>query len=352
MKSVMSFAKVALGSILFLFVGLGWGQSTAPANTAQPAPARTAEPAPVRTAEPATEKNPAGTTQTATGTGTIPPSQVAAPTAGEITIGPGDLLKIGVIGAADFDQEVRVAANGDASLALIGPVHLAGLTPEQASQSIRKRLLDGKYFADPQVTVFEKEYATQGVAVLGEVQKPGVYPLIGPHRLFDVLSQAGGTTPKAGELVTVTRQNQPDMPQNVTMSSDPAKNNAANIEMHPGDTVVVSKAGIVYVVGDVKRPSGFVMESHGMTVLQAIAMAEGPNSTAALNAAKIIRPSNSGPAEIHIALKKMLQAKAPDVRLQAEDILFVPGSTAKKAGATTLDTIMRVATGVAVYRVP
>jgi polysaccharide export outer membrane protein len=229
---------------------------------------------------------------------------------------------------------------------------LAGLSTEQASQLIRKRLLEGNYFSDPQVAVFEKEYATQGVAVLGEVQKPGVYPLIGPHRLFDVLSQAGGTTPKAGELVTITRQNQPHSLQNVRLSANPDKNNDSNIEMHPGDTVVVSKAGVVYVVGDVRKPSGFVMESHGMTVLQALAMAEGPTPTAALKSAKIIRSTSTGPTEIPLELKKMLAAKAPDLRLQAEDIVFVPGSAAKSVAGRTMQSIINIATGVAVYRIP
>lgn len=352
MNCVFGCKRLLLIAVLLSVASLAWGQNTTPANTAQTAPAKTAQPAPVRTAEPAAVK-------TATPASPAPPSAepsavAGSPSApsGEVLIGAGDLLKVGVVGAADFDQEVRVASNGDAGLALIGNVHLAGLSVDQASQVIRKRLLDGKYFADPQVTVFQKEYATQGVAVLGEVQRPGVYPLIGPHRLFDLLSQAGGTTPKAGELVTITRQNQPQSPQNVMMSADPNKNNEANVEMHPGDTVVISKAGIVYVVGDVHRPSGFVMESHGMTVLQALAMAEGANPTAALNAAKIIRPTANGPAQIPIELKKMLAAKAPDMRLQAEDILFVPGSAAKNVGMRTLQSIVNIASGVAVYRIP
>jgi polysaccharide biosynthesis/export protein len=337
MKLVIYFKRSLLAAALVLVASLAWGQSVAPANTVQTSPAKTAEPAPVKTATPGPG-------------GDVAASDSAA--SGEILIGAGDLLKIGVIGATDYDQEVRVASNGDAGLALIGNVHLAGLTADQASQLIRKRLLDGKYFADPQVSVFEKEYATQGVSVLGEVQKPGVYPLIGPHRLFDVLSQAGGTTLKAGELITVTRQNQPHSPQNVRLSADPNKNNESNIEMHPGDTVVVSKAGVVYVVGDVHKPSGFVMESHGMTVLQAIAMAEGPNTTAALKNSKIIRSTPTGPTEIPIELKKMLAAKAPDLRLQAEDIVFVPSSAAKNVAYRSLQSIVNVATGVAVYRVP
>jgi polysaccharide export outer membrane protein len=335
MKFLIYCKRFLLVAALAAVTSLVWGQSAPPAI--QTSPGKTAEPAPVKTATPGPGGNIIASDNTASG---------------EILIGPGDLLKIGVIGVTDYDQEVRVASNGEVGLALIGNVHLGGLTADQASQLIRKRLLDGKYFADPLVSVFEKEYATQGVSVLGEVQKPGVYPLVGPHRLFDVLSQAGGTTPKAGELVTVTRQNEPHSPQTVKLSANPDKNNESNIEMHPGDTVVVSKAGVVYVVGDVRKPSGFVMESHGMTVLQAIAMAEGPNPTAALKASKIIRSTPEGPTEIPLELKKMLAAKAPDLRLQAEDIVFVPSSTAKNVAARTLQSIVNITTGVAVYRIP
>ena len=139
-------------------------------------------------------------------------------------IGIGDLLKISVLGAQDYDQDVRVAGSGDIVIGLVGRVHVAGQTTEQAQALIRKRLMDGGYFADPQVAVFEKEFATQGVSVLGEVQKPGVYPVTGPRRLFDVLSLAGGTTPKAGQVVTVSSRDNIKPLRSVTFSSDPKKN--------------------------------------------------------------------------------------------------------------------------------
>src|SRR5204863_5243659 len=132
-------------------------------------------------------------------------------------------------------------------------------------------------------------------------QRPGVYPIIGPHRLFDVLSLAGGTTPKAGREVSITHRNKPEKIQTVSLSTDAQKNMAANISVQPGDTVVVSKAGIVYVVGDVRRPTGVLMDNGGqITVLQAIAMAEGANGSAALNKSKIIRRTADGPKEIRI----------------------------------------------------
>jgi polysaccharide biosynthesis/export protein len=354
MKSVTLGRLLSISAALVLFVAPMFGQNAGQNATPPITLPATAGPAPVKSAEPAPVKS-ATTVSGAGGAKEVvsQPPPATSPSAGtEMLVGPGDLLKVSVLGAPEFDQELRVSSNGDAVLALIGSFHIGGLTTEQAGQLIRKKLMDGGFFSDPQVSVFEKEYATQGVSVLGEVQKPGVYPLIGPHRLFDVLSQAGGTTAKAGMQVTITHQNDQRSPQVVTMSSEPLANNEANAEVRPGDTVVVSKAGIIYVVGDVHKPSGFVMENNGMTVLQALAMAEGPNGTAALNGSKIIRRGPTGPGEVHIDLKKMLAAKAPDLKLQAEDILFIPRSAAKNAGAQTLDAIVRVATGVAVYRVP
>jgi polysaccharide export outer membrane protein len=278
---------------------------------------------------------------------TGPPSSTAG---GGLIIGTGDLLVVAVYGAPDFGKEVRVADSGDLSLPLIGSVHVAGLTVEQAESLVQKRLADGGYFTDPQVSIFEKEYATQGISVLGEVQKPGIYPLIGTHALFDAVSAAGGLTPKAGNTITVTHRSNPMEPQTVVLPPSQSFNPSTNVPVYPGDTVAVSKAGIVYVVGDVHMPSGFVMENARMTVLQAIALAQGTNTTAKVDKAVLIRKDANGPQQIPIPLSKILSAKAPDVALQAEDIVFIPRSEGKAAMRKTLDAIVQAATGAAIYR--
>jgi polysaccharide biosynthesis/export protein len=264
-------------------------------------------------------------------------------------IGAGDLLKVSVLGAPESDQEVRVGADGNAFLNFIGSVHVAGLTTEQAQATVAKSLVAGGFFTQPQVSVFEKEYATQGVSVLGEVWKPGVYPLLGSRTLFDVISLAGGTTPKAGKVVSITHRDNPQQATNVSLSNDTAESVHSNIEVYPGDTVLVSKAGIVYIVGDVHKPSGVTMDNGAITVLQAIAMAEGTNPTASLNKAKLIRTTSTGREELPLLLKDMLSSKAPDVHLQAEDIIFVPTSAAKSAGKRTMEAIVQAATGVVIY---
>jgi polysaccharide biosynthesis/export protein len=313
------------------------GSPKARAQNTSPSSAKLEQPA-----APAT--NPATTSETAASPRRSPSVPV---------IGEGDLLKVSVLGVPESDQEVRVGADGNIFLNFIGAVNVAGQTTEQAQVIIAKKLVTGGFFKDPQVSVFAKEYATQGVSILGEVQKPGVYPMLGGRTLFDVLSLAGGTTSKAGKLVSITHRDTPQKPTTVTMSNDATESAHSNVDVFPGDTIVVSRAGVVYVSGDVKKPSGVVMENGSeMTVLQAIAMAEGVGPDAALNKSKLIRRTPNGPPqEIPLRLKDMFASKAPDVRLQAEDIVFVPNSAAKSAGKRSLDAIISTATGLIIYGV-
>ena len=269
----------------------------------------------------------------------------------EMKIASGDLLEVSVFGAdfscgsAKGDCEARVSSSGDIVLPLIGAVKVAGLTVDQAEQIVALRLSQGEFYNSPQVTISQKEYATQGISIAGEVGKPGIYTLLGDHKLLQVVSAAGGTTVKAGDDVIIIHKDNPTQPQHVDLSSV----TGGNTPLAPGDTVVVSKAGIVYVVGDVKQPSGIVMERSGLTVLKAIAMAQGTNSTAALNDAKLIRQTPQGKQEIPIPIKKIMFDKAPDVELQPEDILFIPNSLAKSATRRSLEAVLQAATGIAIY---
>jgi polysaccharide biosynthesis/export protein len=267
-----------------------------------------------------------------------------------LIIGTGDLLDVSVYGAPDFTKEVRVADSGEITLPFIGSVRVAGVTVEQAEKVVQKQLADGHYFKNPQVSIFEKEYATQGISVLGEVQKPGTYPLPGNHTLFDAVSAAGGLTPKAGNIISITHRSNPKEAQTVTLAPNLSFTPANNVPVSPGDTVLVSKAGIVYVVGDVHMPSGFVMENSRLTVLQAIAMAQGTNTTAKLEKAVLIRKTSAGPQQIPLALPKILSAKAPDISLQPEDIVFIPRSEGKAALRRSLEAMVQAATGAAIYR--
>lgn len=268
-----------------------------------------------------------------------------------LRLGVGDLLEMSVYGVAELTTKTRVSSNGDIYLPLVDYVHVAGLTTEEAQGVIEKRLTEGGFLKNPHVTLFVDEYASQGASVLGEVVKPGVYPVLGQQRLFDLISAAGGFSEKAGRSITVTHRSQPDKPITVPIARNLADNPDSNIDVSPGDTVIVRKADIVYVVGEVGRPSGFLMDNGNMTVLQAIALAGGTTKTAKLSSAAIIRKGPTGMTQTPVHLKQMLSAKTPDMPLQADDILFVPTSAGRILAGRTLEAAIQAATAVSIVAV-
>jgi len=269
-----------------------------------------------------------------------------------LRIGAGDLLEFSVYNVPDLSTKTRVSSSGDAYLPLIDYVHVGGLTVEEAQTVVEKKLSDGQFLKDPHVTLFVDQFASQGVSVLGEVARPGVYPVLGEQRLFDVVSAAGGLTDRAGHSVTITHRKQRDKPVIVELARNIADSPDRNIQVYPGDTIIVRRADIIYVVGDVARPSGFLMDRGGLTVLQAVALAGGTTQTSKLSGAKIIRKTEAGMSETPIEIKKILDAKAPDVAMLADDILFVPSSTRKVLGKRTLDAAIQLATTASIVAIP
>lgn len=268
----------------------------------------------------------------------------------EMLIGPGDLLEISVFGAPESVKTVRVSSDGSVTYPFVGSVHVASMTVRQAEAAMAKKLQEGGYYNNPNVSILVKEYATQGISVLGEVQKPGIYPLMGPRQLFDAISAAGGLTPKAGRTVTIIRRGHPNEPETIPLTSD--NNPANNPAIYPGDTVSVSKAGIVYVVGNVNMPGGYVMENPDLSILQAVALAQGVKANSSANNSKLIRKVSGGQQEIPIKLNDILSSKAPDMKLKPDDILFVPSSPGASAAKRGLEAALQTLTGLAIYRRP
>jgi polysaccharide biosynthesis/export protein len=262
-------------------------------------------------------------------------------------LGPGDLLEVGVYNVPELTTKARVGNSGDVYLPLIDYVHLGDLTVEEAQALIEKRLEDGGFVRSAHVTIFLDESVSQGVTILGEVVKPGIYPAVGDRKLFDLISAAGGFTVSAGRKVSVVRQHSQSV-ITVNLPRNLADGLEDNIEVLPGDTITVPKAPIVYVVGDVGRPAGFLIDNGTLTVLQALALAGGTNHTAKMGSVRIIRKGPVGMTETKVPLKQMLEAKAPDITLQADDILFVPLSGARVAASQTLQAAISAATGIAV----
>jgi len=236
----------------------------------------------------------------------------------------GDLVDVSVYNVPDLSTRTRVGNNGDIYLPLVSYVHVAGLTTEEAQQAIEKRLADGGFVKDPHVSLLISDYTSQGANVLGSVNKPGVYPVVGDHLLLDLISAAGGFAPDAGRTVSVTHRTPSSQPVTVVLARNVVNSGDSNIPVSPGDLIYVHRADVIYVVGDVAKPSGIYVDRDDLTVLQALALAGGPTHDAKLNGARIVRRGANGATETPLELKKILEAKSPDVKLAPNDILFVP----------------------------
>jgi polysaccharide biosynthesis/export protein len=275
-----------------------------------------------------------------------PQAQVAAttgPNDGAMTIGPGDLIDLTVFHVPELVLKIRVDSNGFVSLPLLGDIKFAGMTVRDAQQLIARELVQRQLVLKPEVSLFIEEYATQGITVYGEVNTPGIYPLMGPHRLFDAISAAGGLSPNAGHIVTILRKEPQGRVQVIDLSGN-QNEEQTNVEIHPRDTIVVSKAGVVYVVGEVNKPGVFPMSNNSsISLMKAIAMAGSTTKLASLKRVILIRKSPEGSIEMEVSLDKIYHGRSADLPLQAEDVVFVPLSNLKNYGAMGLQAAIQAA---------
>ncbi|PYK07887.1 MAG: hypothetical protein DME61_11570 [Verrucomicrobia bacterium] len=315
----------------------------------------------------------------------------------EYRIGPEDVLNINVFEAQELNREVRVSAGGEISLPLLGSVRAAGLTPREL-EFVLQELLHRTYMKDPHVSVFVREMQSHPVSVMGAVRRPGVFQIRGSKTLLEVLSLAEGLADDAGETVIILRgagsSTEPEPPADHSMDhpaapdppspgpQSPGEANAASSSLndnrstsegavqvnlkdllesadsrsnplvHPGDIVKVTRAGVVYVIGEVRKPGGFVLKSNEkISVLQALALSEGLTPTASKGNARIIRTDQqSGERkETPINLGKILAGKAPDPVLGPKDIVFVPNSAAKTTMTRGVEAAAQTLTGLLIF---
>ena len=284
-------------------------------------------------------------------TGTLPPPvpQSASPMAAPI--GPGDFLDVSEYHMTEFHSMVRVSPTGTVTLPMVNEVQIGGMDEKSAAHAIESALLNQGMLLHPQVSVLVTVYAGQDVSVLGEVARPGVYPYTTHHSLLDLISSAAGTSQNAGRLVNVFHRNDPNTPHPVVL--DPGGTDAGadhNPELTPGDTVQVSRAGLVYVIGDVVRPGGFPVDpAQGLTVVQALSLAWGPTQNAAAGKALLIREQKGGRTLTTLNLRRMVHGQDPDQPIYDRDILFVPDSMARNMWNRTMEAAIQSAVGVSIY---
>jgi polysaccharide export outer membrane protein len=283
-------------------------------------------------------------------------------------VGPGDLVEIWVRDSPEIsDRSFRVSSRGTLRLPILGELKIAGLTVQEVEAEILQRL--GPYFYDPELTVTIVELRSQPISVVGSVERPGIQQLVGRTTLVEALSAAGGLTSDASNIATITREISYGELPFVTKRRDSTgrydiadvslggitegSNPAANIVLQPHDVISVSRADIVYVIGEVNRAGGFVLDRNKeVSVLQAVAMAEGLRGSAAPANAKILRPvPGEARKEIAVNVKKIINGKAEDLRMLPDDILIVPSSTAKKVMQVAVGTAVGVGSGILLWRV-
>jgi len=294
-------------------------------------------------------------------------SHQAASSDREYLLGPQDSLLIRVADETEIPAgPYEIDLDGNLLVPDVGTIHAAGITVRQLQAEITQRLKS--LLQRPIVTISVAEYHSQRVSVLGAVASPGVHQIQGRKTLYEVISEAGGLRQDAGDTINISREKKwgpiplPDAKMdpsgeycvaklNVQAVMN-ARNPAENISIKPGDVITVPKAELVYVIGAVNRAGGFPLtERQSMTVLQALALAEGLGRTASAKHARILHAAvGSAPrTQTDLDLRQIMQGKAPDEALQPEDILFVPNSTAKSASYRTLEALISTGSGVAIY---
>lgn len=333
------------------------------------------------------------------------PDSTGAEISSDYRIGSDDQLEISVLEAAELDRSPRVSASGEISLALVGTVRAAGLTAREL-EIVIEELLRQHYIKEPHVSVQIRDIQSHPISVFGAVKKPGVFQVRGPKTVVEMLSMAEGLDVDAGETVIVEHigkagaspiaaaANLPDpaaiispaprvppdesngataksaasppggLPTSATAeyagttaidlkklldTGDPA----LNVLVYPGDVVKVPRADLVYVVGEVGKPGGFELKTNeSVSVLQAIALAQGLTHTSSSSHSRIIRTNgDTGERlEIPINLNKILAGKIADPILEPRDIVFVPNSASRMALYKGMDAAVSIGSGVAIYR--
>jgi polysaccharide export outer membrane protein len=283
-------------------------------------------------------------------------------------LGPGDQLNIWALGLDEtLTKAVNINPSGTIDLPLVGRVLAAGLTIDQLREAIITQCK--RYINEPQVSVSITEFRSQPVSILGAVKDPGVRQLQGGKRLLEVLSLAGGMTPDAGPHIVITRRKvwggiplpsaKPDETGEYTTANVSVegivsgKTPEQNVVIMPEDVISVPRAQLVYVMGEVNKPGGFVLnEKESLSVLQALSLAGGITKVAASGKGRILRnvDGSTSREEIRCNLGKVLGGKAKDFQLQPNDILFVPNSTAKSFSARAIETGIQLGTGVIIWR--
>ncbi len=283
-------------------------------------------------------------------------------------LGPEDQVVIRVQDEDQIpDKPFRVDSEGCLHLPMVGVVKAGGLSTRELEGVLTEKFKF--YVKDPKISVSLTESHSSSVSLVGAVNNPGVHQIEGPRRLMEVISMAGGLRTDAGATARITRETEwgeiplPNARKDLSGKYSVAdvdldslmrgRNPEQNILIQPHDVVAVTKADVVFVLGEVKKPGGFPLMAHEkMSILTAIGLAEGMFPTAAPKSARILRESTDGPnrQEIQVNLAKILHGAAPDVPLEPNDILLVPRNNAREIAIKSAEAAVAIGTGLVIWR--
>jgi len=263
----------------------------------------------------------------------------------EYRLGPGDLIEVGVFGVDEYRHSIRISSSGVVRLPLIDPVTAAGLTAAQLEERIAELLGTG-VIKNPQVSVFVKEYRSQPVYVLGAVRTPGQYQITGQMRVVDAISMAGGAQTGADDEVTIQRPRADGGEQTIAVDLSKILETGdlqQNVIVQGGDVINVRSRPIetIYVIGEVNRAGAFTKApKQPVRVSQLIALAGGPMKTANTSKGILVRYNEAGQrSEVPLDVQAIIKGKSPDIFVQANDVIFIPGSTMKSLGYGVLQVV-------------
>lgn len=293
-------------------------------------------------------------------------------------LGPGDLIEVSVYGVEDLSSTVRISSSGRISLPFIGKLYVAGMTGAELEDKLTLLMADAKLIREPQISVFVREYHSQPVYVMGAVNRPGQYMITQQLRLIDVIAMAGGIDlNRADDFAYFQRRQAPprsdeeedDAVEGLVQegSGPPAAANVRidltdllengnmtlNVPVQGGDVIHVPERDIryYYVIGEVGRPGAYeLVPDQEVLVSQALAWAGGPGKTAKSNDGLLVRYDQlGGRQQLAVDFKDILSGKKPDFTVEADDVIFIPGSNIKTIGYGLLGVLPGTASNMAVY---
>jgi polysaccharide export outer membrane protein len=265
-------------------------------------------------------------------------------------IRPGDIVEVQIFQAPEYSIRMPVSSSGQIALPYAGLFHIEGMTAVEASKAIAELFSREQILRDPRVIVTTEQFG-YNVTVMGEVKSPGLYPLAGKKRLLDMLTEAGGVNDRAGHVIEIFPPGSMKSPKTVLWDPTLRENDNAELQIETGETILVSRCGVVYVGGNVGRPGAYpICDSNHTTLSEVIALAQGAKTSSWSQRTLLLRTASSGTRVVQqVKLEDVLRGRKVDITMQPDDIIFIPPSALKAAGKVVLASAIGFATQAYFY---